>query len=73
MSPLAKGGLGGQEANRANQVNQANPRPSDPAPARQVTFQLSYGVGWGANRANRGLGWGWGPGAVSLASMIATQ
>ena len=34
---------------------EANPPPSDPAPARQVTFQVTYGVRWGANRAN----WGW--------------
>ena len=38
---------GGTEANRADG---ANPPPSDPVPARQVTFQVTYGVGWGANR-----------------------
>ena len=41
VSRLAKGGLGGRGANRANR---ANPPPSDPAPARQVTFQVTYGV-----------------------------
>ena len=55
MSHLAKGGMGGRAANRANRANRANPPPSDAAPARQVTFQVTYGVGWGANRANRGL------------------
>ena len=25
-------------------ANRANPPPSDPAPARQVTFQVTYGV-----------------------------
>ena len=44
MSRLANGGLGGQGANRANW---ANPPPSDPAPAHQVTFQVTYGVRWG--------------------------
>ena len=58
MSRLAKGGLGGRGANQANRANRANPPPSDPASARQVTFQVTYGVGWGANRANRGVGWG---------------
>ena len=42
MSRLAKGGLGGWGANRANR---ANPPPSDPAPARQVTLQVTNGVG----------------------------
>ena len=55
MSRLAKGGLGDRGANRANRTN---PPPSDPAPAHQVTFQVTYGVGWGANRANRGGGGG---------------
>ena len=50
----------GKGANWANQANKANPTPSDPAPARHVTFQVTYGVRWGANRANRGGG---GPGA----------
>ena len=44
-------------ANRGNRADWANPPPSDPVPARQVTFQVTYGVGWGANRANRGVGW----------------
>ena len=44
---------GSKGANRANQANRANPPPSDPAPACQVTFQVTYGVRWGANRANR--------------------
>ena len=51
-----KGAWGGRGANRAKRANRANPPPSDPAPARQVTFQVTYGVGWGANRANRGGG-----------------
>ena len=54
------GGGGGRGANRANRANRANPPPSDPAPARQVTFQVTYGVRWGANRANRGVGGGGG-------------
>ena len=61
MSRLENGGLGGQGANRAN------PPPSDPAPARQVTFQVTYGCGAGANRANRrggGVGGGVEPGAL---------
>ena len=58
MSRLANGGLGGRGANRANRANRANPPPSDPAQARQVTFQVTYGVRWGANRANRGVGGG---------------
>ena len=58
MSRLANGGLEGTGANRANRANRANPPPSDPAPARQVTFQVTYGVRWGANRANRGVGGG---------------
>ena len=58
MSRLANGGLGVRGANRANRANRANPPPSDPAPARQVTFQVTYGVRWGANRANRGWGGG---------------
>ena len=58
MSRPAKGGMGGRQANRANRANRANPPPIDPAPARQVTFQVTYGVGWGVNRANRGLGGG---------------
>ena len=60
MLRLAKGGQGGRGANQANRANQANPPPSDPAPARQVTFQVTYGVGWGANRGKRGwLGGTW--------------
>ena len=53
MSRLAKGGWG------ANRANRANPPPSDLAPARQVTLQVTYGVGvggGGANRANREMG-----------------
>ena len=70
MSRLAKGGLGARGPNRANRANRANPPPSDPAPARQVTFQVTYGVGWGADRANRGVGWG-EPGApLSRASRL---
>ena len=49
---------GGREANPANRANRANPPPSDPAPARQVTFQVTYGLRRGANRGNRGLGGG---------------
>ena len=49
---------GGRGANRANRANRANPPPSDPAPARQVTFHVTYGVRWGANRANQGAGGG---------------
>ena len=45
MSRLAKGGQGDGGANRANQANRTNPPPSDPAPARQVTFEVTYGVG----------------------------
>ena len=56
MSRLANGGLGGQGVNQANRANRANPPPSDPVPARQVTFQVTYGVRWGADRANRGGG-----------------
>ena len=59
MSRLAKGGLAGRGA---NQANRANPPPSDSALARPVTFQVTDGPGWGANRANWGRGGG-GPGA----------
>ena len=45
MSRLAKRGQGAWGANEANRANRANPPPSDPAPARQVTFQVTYGVG----------------------------
>ena len=58
MLRLANGGLGGRGANGANRANRANPPPSDPARARQVTFQVTYGMRWGANRANRGVGGG---------------
>ena len=51
-------GIGGQGADPANRANRANLPPSDPAPARQVTFQVTDGVWWGANRANRGNGGG---------------
>ena len=34
-------------------------------PARQVTFQVTYGGRWGANRANRGVGGGGTPRSVS--------
>ena len=37
-------------------ANRANPPPSDPAAARKVTFQVTYAVRWGANRADRGMG-----------------
>ena len=59
MSQLAKGGLGGRGANRANRANWANPPPSDPAPARQVTFQVTYSVGGGLTRLTGG--WGGNP------------
>ena len=52
------GAWGGRGANRANRANRAHPPSSDPAPARQVTFQVTYGLRWGANRANRGVGGG---------------
>ena len=39
----------GHGANRANRANPANPPTSDLAPAREVTFQVTYGVRWGAN------------------------
>ena len=56
VSRLANGGLGaGRGAHPANRANRANPPPSDPAPARQVTSQVTYGVRWGADRANRGV------------------
>ena len=42
---------GGRGANRANR---ANPAPTDPAPAHQATFQVTYGVGRGANRGGGG-------------------
>ena len=45
MSRLAKGGQGGGGANRANRANPAKPPPRDLALARQVTFQVTYGVG----------------------------
>ena len=38
------GARGCRGANRANRANRADPPPSDPAPARQVTFQVTYGV-----------------------------
>ena len=52
------GASGGRGANWADRANRANPAPSDPAPARQVTFQVTYGVPWGANWANLGGGGG---------------
>ena len=58
VSQSAKGGVVGSGANRADRANRAKPPPSDLAPARKVTFQRTDGVGWGANRANRGVGWG---------------
>ena len=64
MSRLVKGGAGGRGANQANRANRANPPPSDPVPARQVTFQVTYGLGWGANRGNEGLGGGGGDPAL---------
>ena len=57
-----KGALGGTGANPANRANRAAPPPSELAPARQVTFHVTYGVGWGANRANPAVGGG--PGAL---------
>ena len=48
------GAEGCRGANRANQANWANPPASDLAPARQVTFQETYGVGWGANQGGGG-------------------
>ena len=65
----ANRGLGGRGADRANRAKRANPPPSDPAAARQVTFQVTYGVRWGANRANGGGG---GPGAPCVGSSIGT-
>ena len=53
---VAKGGLGGRGANRADRANWANPPPSDPSPAHQLTFQVTYGVGGGLT----GLTVGWG-------------
>ena len=58
VSRLVKGGPGGTRANGANRANQANPPPSHLAPARRVTFQVTYGMGWGGNRANRRVGGG---------------
>ena len=59
MSRLAKGCPGGgRGAHRANRATRAEQPSSDRALACQVTFQVPYGVGWGANRANRGVGWG---------------
>ena len=52
MSRVAKWRQGGWEASRAPQANRANSPPSDPAPARHVTFQMT---GWGDNQANRGV------------------
>ena len=51
-----RGPEGGRGANRANRANRANPPPSDPAPARQVTFQVTYGVGWGGGLTGGGGG-----------------
>ena len=45
VSRLAKGGRGDRGSNRAHRANRANPPPSDSVPARQVTFQVTYGVG----------------------------
>ena len=53
MLGLANGVLG------ANRANWANPPSTDPAPAHQVTFQVTYWGGWGgggANQAKRGVG-----------------
>ena len=56
-------GPGGAEgANRASRAPQAHPPPTDQAPARQVTFQVTYGVRWGLN----GLTGGWGGGNLAL-------
>ena len=43
---LASGGMGGQGVNLGNR---ANPPPSEPAPPRQVTFQVTYRVQWGGS------------------------
>ena len=58
MPGLAKGWLRGTAA------NWANPPPSDLAPARQVTFPVTYVVGCLANRANQGVVWGAGGGGA---------
>ena len=52
----ANGGLGRRGADRANRAKQADPPPSDPSAARQVTFQVTYGVRWGANPGGGGGG-----------------
>ena len=52
MSRLAKRGIGGLGSNRGNAANRTNPPPNKLALARQVPFQLTYGVGLGPNRAN---------------------
>ena len=54
-------GPGVKGDNRGNRGNRADPPPSDPAPACQVTFQVTYGVGCAANRANGGVGGSGGP------------
>ena len=43
--------------NQANRANRATPLPSNLAPTRQVAFQRTHGLGLGANRADRGVGW----------------
>ena len=64
MLGLANGGLGGGTgAKRPHGANQADQPPSDPARASPVSFKVNYGVRWGANRANRGVMGGGGPGA----------
>ena len=57
MSQVAIGDWG------ANGAHWANTPPSDPAPARQLTSQATYGGGL-ANRANKGVGSGGGGGQI---------
>ena len=64
MSRLANVGLGDRGANRATWANRANPPPSDPAPARQVTFQVTLVCGGGLTGLTGGWGWGGEPGAL---------
>ena len=52
---------GGRGANWANRADRANPPPSDPAPAHQVTFQVTYGVRWGLTALIGGWGGGGDP------------
>ena len=45
VSQLTKGGLGGSGPNWAKRANRAKAPLSEPAPARQMTFEVTYGVG----------------------------